>query len=66
MAITKKVQKSRDQPSGLAYQPWERGGRRTALTQFRYYGFVMFTDLELRRPEHPELIPEEIAALYYF
>ncbi len=66
LMMLKKVQDPSAQESGLTYGFWEGDGERTVWAEFKFYGFAVFTDLEIRCPKHPELIPEDQISVFRF
>lgn len=66
LMMPKKVQDPSAQESGLTYGFWEGVGERTVWALFTFYGFSMFTDLEIRRPMNPEVLPKDQVEIFYF
>lgn len=55
------------QGCGLTHGFWEsEEGEKTVWVEFRYFGITLLTDLEIRSPRHPKLIPEDQIAVLYF
>jgi hypothetical protein len=53
--------------AGLSYGFYENeDGRQSTWCEFAFFGFVMLTDLEIRKPQHPEIIPKDVATIFEF
>lgn len=53
------------QDIGITYGFWQDGEEKTVWIEFRFLGIVLFTDLEIRKPKHPELFPDLVECLSF-